>query len=39
MLNKPILDGKISKWSLALVEYDLIYIPGNLLKGKLEPIF
>jgi hypothetical protein len=27
MLNKPILNKRISKWSLALVEYDLIYIP------------
>jgi hypothetical protein len=27
MLNKPILNRRTSKWSLAFVEYDLIYIP------------
>lgn len=33
MLNKPILNRRTSKWSLAFVEYDLIYIPQKFVKG------
>jgi hypothetical protein len=35
MLLKPILSGRIGKWTYALVEYDLAYEPLRSMKGKL----
>jgi len=34
MLNRPILNGRVSKWSLSLVNFDLIYISKKLVKRK-----
>ena len=34
MLSKPILSGRMCKWSLALVEFHLLYIPQKAVKGQ-----
>ena len=34
MLSKPILSGKMCKWSLALVEFDLLCVPQKAIKGQ-----
>jgi hypothetical protein len=34
MLSKPILSGKMCKWSLALVEFHLLYVPQKKLKAR-----
>lgn len=34
ILNRPILSGRIGKWSLALAEYTLIYYPQTSVKGQ-----
>jgi hypothetical protein len=39
MLQKPILSGRVSKWSYALVEYDLRYEPIGLMKGQIVADF
>ena len=33
MLSKPILSGRMYKWSLALVEFHLLYVPQKVVKG------
>ena len=34
MLLKTILNGRMSKWSLALVEFNLLYVPQKVVKGQ-----
>jgi hypothetical protein len=34
MLLKTILSGRMSKWSLALVEFNLLYVPQKAVKGQ-----
>ncbi|XP_075479465.1 uncharacterized protein LOC142520354 [Primulina tabacum] len=34
MLNRPILSGRIGKWSLALAEFTLTYYPQKSVKGQ-----
>ena len=34
MLSKPILSGRMCKWSLALVEFHLLYVPQKAVKGQ-----
>ena len=34
MLNRPIISRRIGKWSLALVEFTLIYFPQKSVKGQ-----
>ncbi|XP_075486426.1 uncharacterized protein LOC142526036 [Primulina tabacum] len=34
MLHRPILTGRIGKWSLALAEFTLIYCPQKWVKGQ-----
>ena len=34
MLSKPILSGRMCKWSLALVEFHLLYVPQKVVKGQ-----
>ena len=34
MLSRPILRGRIGKWSLALVEFHLVYVPQKAIKGQ-----
>ncbi|KZV34993.1 hypothetical protein F511_22935 [Dorcoceras hygrometricum] len=34
MLNRPVLSGRIGKWSLALSEFTLIYFPQKSMKGQ-----
>ena len=34
ILSKPILSGRICKWSLALVEFHLLYVPQKAVKGQ-----
>jgi hypothetical protein len=34
MLSRPILSGRICKWSLALVEFHLLYVPQKAIKGQ-----
>jgi hypothetical protein len=38
-LLKPILSGRIGKWSYALVEYDLAYEPLRSMKGQVVADF
>jgi hypothetical protein len=35
MLYRPILRGRIGKWTYALIEYDLTYEPLRALKGQV----
>jgi ribonuclease HI len=39
MLLKPILNGRISKWAYALVEYNLAYEPIRSMKGQVVADF
>ena len=34
MLSRPILSGKLGKWSLSLVEFNLVYVPQKAVKGQ-----
>ena len=34
MLSSPLLKGRISKWSLALVQFDLVYVSQKSIKGQ-----
>lgn len=34
MLNRPVLSGRIGKWSLALAEFTLLYFPQKSMKGQ-----
>ena len=34
MLSKPILSGRMCKWSLALVKFHLLYVPQKAVKGQ-----
>ena len=34
MLNRPVLSGKIGKWLLGLIEFNLIYFPQKSVKGQ-----
>ena len=34
MLSRPILTGKLGKWSISLVEFNLVYVPQKAVKGK-----
>ncbi|XP_073120711.1 uncharacterized protein [Henckelia pumila] len=34
MLNRPVLSGRIGKWSLALTEFTLIYCAQKSIKGQ-----
>ena len=35
MLHRPILSGRIGKWSYALIEYDLVYEPLKSMKVQI----
>jgi hypothetical protein len=39
MLLKPILSGRIGKWTYALVEYDLAHEPLRSMKGQVVADF
>jgi hypothetical protein len=39
ILLKPILSGRIGKWTYALVKYDLAYEPLRLMKGHVVADF
>ena len=34
MLSRPILLGRMGKWSLALVEFHLVYVTQKAIKGQ-----
>ena len=34
MLFRPILRGRMGKWSLVLVEFHLVYVPQKAIKGQ-----
>jgi ribonuclease HI len=34
MLSRPILSGKLGKWRLSLVEFNLVYVPQKAVKGQ-----
>ena len=34
MLNRPLIMERIGKWSLALLEFTLVYFPQKLVKGQ-----
>ena len=34
MLNRPLITGRIGKWSLALSEFTLVYFPHKSVKGQ-----
>jgi hypothetical protein len=33
MLSRPVLSGKLGKWSLSLVEFNLVYLQQKAVKG------
>ena len=34
VLSKPILSGRLARWGLLLIEYEIIYIPQKVIKGQ-----
>ena len=34
MLNQSLITGRIGKWSLALLEFTLVYFPHKSIKGQ-----
>ena len=34
MLSRPLITGRVGKWSLALSEFTLVYFPHKLVKGQ-----
>ena len=34
MLSRPLINGQIRKWSLALFEFTLVYFPHKLVNGQ-----
>ena len=34
MLNQPLITGRTCKWSLALLEFTLVYFPYKIVKGQ-----
>lgn len=34
MLSRPLITGRIGKWSLALMEFSFKYIPQKAVKGR-----
>lgn len=34
MLSRPLLKGRVIKWSLALIQFDLVYVSKNSVKGQ-----
>jgi len=35
MLTRPIVKGRVAKWSFALSELDLVYVPMKAVKGQV----
>ena len=35
MLSKPVLNGRIGKWTVALSEFSLQYVPMKAVKGQV----
>ncbi len=35
MLSQPLLRGRSSKWSIHLLQFDLVYIPQRAMKGQV----
>ena len=35
MLSRPMITGKVAKWSLALLEFHLQYVPQKATKGQV----
>ena len=34
MLNRPLITGRIGKWSISLSEFTLVYFPHKSVKGQ-----
>ena len=34
VLSKPVLSGRLARWGLLLIEYEIIYIPQKVIKGQ-----
>jgi len=34
ILSRPILNGRLVKWSVILKQYDLVYVPQKAVKGR-----
>jgi hypothetical protein len=34
VLNQPALMGRLGKWALAMMEYDITYVPQKAIKGQ-----
>jgi hypothetical protein len=39
MLHRPILSGRLGKWTHGLVEYDLVYESLKSIKGQIVADF
>lgn len=39
MLTRPMLRGKIGKWTLALSKFDFHYVPQKAIKGQVVADF
>jgi hypothetical protein len=39
MLHRPVLKGRVGKWTYALVEYDLSFKPLRSMKGQVVADF
>ncbi|XP_074270946.1 uncharacterized protein LOC141594856 [Silene latifolia] len=35
MLSQPLLKGRLSRWSIHLLQFDLVYIPQRAMKGQV----
>ncbi|XP_074283196.1 uncharacterized protein LOC141607743 [Silene latifolia] len=39
LFEKPVLNGRMSRWTLMLVEFDLKYVPLKVVKGRVVADF
>jgi len=35
ILSRPVLSGRLAKWTVILEQYDLVYIPRKAIKGQV----
>ena len=34
IFERPVLTGKISKWKMLLIEFDIVYVTQKAIKGQ-----
>jgi hypothetical protein len=34
ILSRPVISGRLAKWFVAFQEFEIAYVPQNVIKGK-----